>query len=115
MSSPFGTTEILMTDTEAAAAAAAENEALTDLEHELTLIAWGILIGFGYLTGWKAYRQTSKISREKRYRSPYFWWVWMDYVSIMLFGVLAWILNQNHIKPQLVSPVFFLSFIFYFC
>ncbi|RPB12940.1 hypothetical protein P167DRAFT_138934 [Morchella conica CCBAS932] len=91
-----------MTDTEAAAAATAENEgALTELERELTLIAWGILIGFGYLTGWKAYRQTSTISREKRYRSSYFWWVWMDYVSIMVFGVLAWILNQKHIRPQL--------------
>lgn len=99
-----------MTDTEAAAAATAENEgALTELERELTLIAWGILIGFGYLTGWKAYRQTSTISREKRYRSPYFWWVWMDYVSIMVFGVLAWILNQKHIRPQLVSPDYFLD------
>ncbi|KAI5846474.1 hypothetical protein DFP73DRAFT_545988 [Morchella snyderi] len=90
-----------MTDTEAAAAAAVKNEALTNLERELTLVAWGILIGFGYLTGWKAYKQTSTISREKRYTSSYFWWVWMDYVSIMLFGVLAWILNQGHIRPQL--------------
>lgn len=76
---------------------------LGELEREFTLIAWGVLLGFGYLTGWKAYKQTSAAPKGRRYRSRYFWWVWVGFFAIISYGCLSWLLILERVKPGLVA------------
>lgn len=75
---------------------------LTATEREVTLISWGILLGFGYLTGWKAYKQTLRIPKNRRFKSPYIWWIWVAFAAIYCHGCGGWLLLQQHIYPRFV-------------
>lgn len=75
---------------------------LSERDREISLLAWGFTLGFGYLTAWKGYKQTSSIPRSIRYKSLYFWLVWLEMVSILGYGGLTWLNVQNYCPPGFV-------------
>lgn len=75
------------------------NPEITDRDREISLICWGFTLGFGFLTVWKAVKQTLKVNRNCRLRSMYLWLVWADICGSFGFGISAWFYMQGHVKP----------------
>ncbi|KAH0613514.1 uncharacterized protein H6S33_005400 [Morchella sextelata] len=69
-------------------------------DHEISLIAWGFTLGFGYLVAWKGYKQTSRIPRRKRFKSMYFWLIWGEVISVFGYGCLTWLHVSEYVGPS---------------
>lgn len=77
---------------------------VTDRDREISLILWGFSLGFGFLTCWKAYKQTMKVNPKCRLRSVYVWLIWIDLLGSFGFGIGAWFFMQGHVKAGWVFP-----------
>lgn len=72
---------------------------VNDRDREISLILWGFSLGYGFLTAWKAYKQTMKVNPSCRIRSVYVWLIWLDILGSFGFGMGAWFFMQVHVKP----------------
>lgn len=85
-----------------------QNVSKTDIE--VSSIAWGFTIGFGFWTLLKGARQTKKILDKRGWggvvRSTYIWMIWLEFLVSTAFGVICWLYVAGFIEP---------SFAFYFC
>ncbi|KAI5778164.1 hypothetical protein EDC01DRAFT_376485 [Geopyxis carbonaria] len=81
---------------------------ISETDIEISLIAWGFTLGFGFLTAWKAWKQTMRMNRTQRYRSAYFWLVWAEVLSNAGYGCGSWLYLKHHVQPG-----FFLFFSIY--
>jgi hypothetical protein len=55
-------------------------------------MALGFTIGFGFLTTWKAMRQTSQIYGRygnSRLNSPYVWMIWLEILVCLAFAIIC--------------------------
>lgn len=71
---------------------------VTEMDREISLICWGFTLGFGFLTCWKAWKQTMRVNRKIRLRSLYIWFLWLDILGSFGFGLGAWFYMQEHVR-----------------
>lgn len=79
---------------------------VTKADLSIASIAWGFSIGFGFLTTWKAIKQTVDIQRRygvSRLNSPYIWMIWLEIVVCLAFSVICWLHLYGIIPPRYVS------------
>ncbi|KAF8464684.1 hypothetical protein BDZ91DRAFT_821818, partial [Kalaharituber pfeilii] len=79
---------------------------ITEKDREICLILWGFTIGFGFLTVWKAFKQTMKVNSGCRHRSMYVWLIWLNILGSLGYGVSGWLFIQKHVKHGF--PLFFI-------
>lgn len=79
---------------------------VTERDREIALIAWGFSLGFGYLTAYKAFKQTMRVDAAVRWRSLYVWLIWIDIFASFGFGIGGWFFMQQHVKHGF--PLFFI-------
>lgn len=66
-------------------------------------LAAGFSLGFGFLTVWKAIKQTRSITQP--HRSTYVILVWAELFANFAIGILAWIYLEEIIPPGFVLPL----------
>ncbi|KEQ64831.1 uncharacterized protein M437DRAFT_13838, partial [Aureobasidium melanogenum CBS 110374] len=70
-------------------------------------LCWGFTLGFGFLTTWKAMKQTTAMFR--RYgvlkSNAYVWMIWAEVAVCLSFSIICWLYLRGIIAP---------SFAFYF-
>ncbi|KAL1966283.1 hypothetical protein VTN77DRAFT_4636 [Rasamsonia byssochlamydoides] len=74
-------------------------------------LAAGFTLGFGFLTVWKAIKQTTAIKRP--HRSPYVYLVWGEILANLCIGIVGWLFLEGIIPlgvPVLFSLLFFWVF-----
>lgn len=71
--------------------------------------AAGFSLGFGFLTVWKAIKQTNSIKRP--YHSTYVILVWAEIIANIGLGIIAWLYMEEIIPRGFELP---LSYIIYF-
>lgn len=68
-------------------------------------IIWGITLGLGVLTAWKAVEQMIPIWRRNRCTTSfYIWMVWILWLDNMIQGVVCWTFMDGLLKPGYVNP-----------
>jgi len=76
---------------------------VTKADLSIASIAWGFSIGFGFLTTWKAIKQTADIQRRygvSKLNSPYIWMIWLEIVVCLAFSVICWLHVYGVIPPR---------------
>ncbi|THZ36890.1 hypothetical protein D6C90_06870 [Aureobasidium pullulans] len=71
-------------------------------------ICWGFTLGFGFLTTWKALKQSSAMYQRyglRRLSNAYVWMIWSEIAVCLAFSVVCWLYLRGIIAP---------SFAFYF-
>ncbi|KAL2752397.1 hypothetical protein ACRALDRAFT_2126888, partial [Sodiomyces alcalophilus JCM 7366] len=83
-------------------------EDVTPEDCMLASIFWGFTIGFGWLTTWKAMRQSMRVWRRHQwgvFRSAFIWMIWLEIIVCLIFGIICYLHLLDIIPP---------SFAFYF-
>ncbi|KAJ9659381.1 hypothetical protein H2198_003110 [Neophaeococcomyces mojaviensis] len=62
---------------------------------KIAAIAWGFTLGFGYLTCSKALKQSHAVWERSHRISTYVALVWIEVLSSLTYGILAWLLMDN--------------------
>jgi hypothetical protein len=76
-----------------------EPPSLEDIK--IASIIWGVTLGIGLLTAWKAIEQTIMVWRHKRVtRSWYIWMVWLLWIDNMVQGGVSWFFMNGELKPR---------------
>lgn len=69
-------------------------------------IAFGWTLGFGWLTTWSAYKQTSRVRQRygiTRVHTPYVVMIWSEIFVCMSFAVICWLHVFELIPPRYSS------------
>ena len=66
-------------------------------DFKLAALAAGFTLGFGFLTVWKAIRQT--ISIKAPHRSAYIYMVWGEIVANLGIGIVGWLFLEGRVPP----------------
>lgn len=74
----------------------AEPITLTDLR--IVSLTWGFTLGFGFLTGVKAAKQTITVWQRANRVTTYTALLWIELVSSSGFGFLAWFFLNGYIE-----------------
>lgn len=69
----------------------------TRQDFELSALAAGFTIGFGFLTVWEAVKQTRR-NRNRR-RSVYIYMVWGEILVNAIIGVIGWLFLHGKLGP----------------
>ncbi|KAF2811140.1 uncharacterized protein BDZ99DRAFT_570400 [Mytilinidion resinicola] len=75
----------------------------TSTDYKVSCIAFGFTLGFGYLTGWDAWKLTRK--HRSPLRSMFIWMVWGELIVNLAIAIVAWLFLEGIIKPTF--PTFF--------
>ncbi|KAF2490385.1 hypothetical protein BU16DRAFT_470531 [Lophium mytilinum] len=75
----------------------------TSTDSKVSCIAFGFTLGFGYLTGWDAWKLTRK--HRSPLRSMFIWMVWGELFVNLAIAIVAWLFLEGVIKPTF--PTFF--------
>ncbi|PVH74942.1 hypothetical protein DL98DRAFT_602699 [Cadophora sp. DSE1049] len=78
-------------------------EKASAMDLQITSLVWGITLGLGFLTTWKAIKQTTSITRRYGYRklnSPYIWMIWIEILSCLGFSIMSWLYLNSYLKPN---------------
>ncbi|KAK6002746.1 hypothetical protein QM012_001496 [Aureobasidium pullulans] len=69
-------------------------------------LCWGFTLGFGFLTTWKALKQTTAMYRRYgRLNNAYVWMIWAEIAVCLAFSIICWLYLRGILAP---------SFAFYF-
>ncbi|KAI4717071.1 hypothetical protein E4T48_06694 [Aureobasidium sp. EXF-10727] len=71
-------------------------------------LCWGFTLGFGFLTVWKAMKQTTAMYKRyglRRLSNAYVWMIWAEISVCLAFSIACWLYLRGIIAP---------SFAFYF-
>ncbi|KAH9203632.1 hypothetical protein DL95DRAFT_399173, partial [Leptodontidium sp. 2 PMI_412] len=77
-------------------------EKASAMDLQITSLVWGITLGLGFLTTWKAIKQTTSITRRYGYlklNSPYIWMIWIEILSCLGFSIMLWLYLNSYLKP----------------
>ena len=73
------------------------------MDLQIASLVWGITLGIGFLTTWKAIKQATSITRRYGYcklNSPYVWMMGSQIISCLVFSLLSWLYLNAYIKPR---------------
>lgn len=68
---------------------------------ELASIIWGVSLGVTLYTFFTAGKQTFKSWRRARRVTAYMAFVWLEWISSTLMGIISWFFLNDTIKPSL--------------
>ncbi|KAI5235839.1 hypothetical protein E4T42_09616 [Aureobasidium subglaciale] len=71
-------------------------------------LCWGFTLGFGFLTTWKALKQSSAMYQRyglRRLSNAYVWMIWAEILVCLSFSIICWLYLRGIVAP---------SFAFYF-
>ena len=83
--------------------------ATTKSDLQLSALAAGFTIGFGFLTVWEAIKQT--IRNKNPLRSTYIYMLWGEIVANVVIGILGWVFLDGYIGPTCVSASYLGDFV----
>jgi hypothetical protein len=83
--------------------------ATTKSDLQLSALAAGFTIGFGFLTVWEAIKQT--IRNKNPLRSTYIYMLWGEIVANVVIGILGWVFLDGYIGPTCVSTSYLGNFV----
>lgn len=78
-------------------------EEVSSEDARLASIFWGFTIGFGWLTTWKAIRQSMRVwNRHGRgiFRSAFIWMIWLEILVCLIFGIICYLHLVDIIPPR---------------
>ncbi|RSL38926.1 hypothetical protein CEP53_014462 [Fusarium sp. AF-6] len=81
---------------------------VTETDLVIASLAWGLTIGFGWLTTWTAVKQTTQVYRRhgrRVFKNAYVWMIWLELLVCLIFAVICFLHLLGYIPP---------SFAFYF-
>ncbi|KAL2211649.1 hypothetical protein CC79DRAFT_1317741 [Sarocladium strictum] len=78
------------------------------VDFQLSGLAAGFTLGFGFLTVWEAIKQTKR--NRNPLRSTYIYMLWGEIVANLAIGILGWLFLGGHIGPSLPVLLFILIF-----
>ncbi|XWX01598.1 hypothetical protein V2A60_009626 [Cordyceps javanica] len=84
-------------------------EEVTTSDLIIASLTWGITLGIGWLTTWKAMKQTIGVYKRHGlgvFLNAYVWMIWLEILVCLAFGIVCFIYLLGIIPP---------SFAFYFC
>jgi hypothetical protein len=73
-------------------------------EFKIAGVAAGFTLGFGFLTVWKAIKQTSSIKVPQR--STYVYLIWGEVLANLGIGIVGWLFLEGIIPDGLGDPFF---------
>jgi len=71
------------------------------VDFQLSGLAAGFTLGFGFLTVWEAIKQTKR--NRNPLRSTYIYMLWGEIAANLAIGILGWLFLGGHIGPSYVS------------
>ncbi|CZS98729.1 uncharacterized protein RCO7_06419 [Rhynchosporium graminicola] len=76
---------------------------VTQSDLVIASIAWGFTLGFGFLTTWTAFKQTTEVAKRygfSRVHSPYIIMIWLEILVCLIFSVICWLHLNGNIPPS---------------
>lgn len=75
-------------------------EPLTTSDSRIVSVTWGFTLGFSFLTGVKAAKQTITVWRRAHRMTTYTTLLWVEMLSSTGFGFLAWFFLNGYIEMR---------------
>ncbi|KAL2069134.1 hypothetical protein VTL71DRAFT_15472 [Oculimacula yallundae] len=76
---------------------------VTQSDLVIASIAWGFTLGFGFLTTWTAFKQTTEVAQRygfSKAHSPYIVMIWLEILVCLIFSIICWLHLNGNIPPS---------------
>jgi hypothetical protein len=73
----------------------------TTSDVEVASITWGISLGVTLYTFFTAAKQTFKAWRRARRVTVYMIFIWLEWISSTIMGIISWLFMRGSIEPSL--------------